>query len=117
VYLYDLFPTVCDLTGVDIPKECDGSSLVPVLKGEKKGVRDAIFAVYIDSQRMVRDSRWKMMWYPKLEKFQLFDLQTDPDELVNLAEKPEQAERLAAMKKRMAEQQKLFGDNKAPAVK
>jgi len=117
VYLHDLFPTCCDLASVPIPKECDGASLVPIMKGETKSVRDSLLAVYTGTQRMVRDERWKMMWYPKLEKFQLFDLQNDPNELANLAEVPEQAVKLAAMKKLMGEQQKAFGDDKAPIVK
>ena len=110
VYLHDLFPTACELSGVKVPAECDGVSLVPVLTGKKEKVRDALFAVYTGTQRMVRDERWKLLWYPKIEKFQLFDLKTDPDELTNLADAKEHGETLAAMKKLMAEQQVAFGD-------
>jgi arylsulfatase A-like enzyme len=114
VYLYDLFPTLCDLSGTTTPKECEGVSLVPVMKGEKKAVRDTLFAVYMDSQRMVRNDRWKLLWYPKIGMFQLFDLHNDPNELRNLADAPEQAERLTTMKKLMAGEQTAFGDTKAP---
>ena len=69
-----------------MPAECDGISLVPVLTGKKEKVRDTLFAVYTGTQRMVRDERWKLLWFPKLGKFQLFDLKTDPDELTNLAD-------------------------------
>jgi arylsulfatase A-like enzyme len=117
VYLYDLFPTVCDLAGVPVPKECDGASLKPVLKGDKAKVRDALFAVYAGTQRMVRDDRWKLLWYPKINKFQLFDLKTDPDELTNLAESKDYTDQLAAMKKLMREQQEVLGDDKAERVK
>ena len=118
IYLYDLFPTVCELSGVAIPKECDGESLVPVIKGEKKkATRDALFCVYTDTQRMVRNDRWKLLWYPKIDKFQLFDLNNDPDELKNLADDKSHADTLALMKKLMGEQQTAFGDNKAPVLK
>ncbi len=117
VYLHDLFPTACELAGVPVPKECDGASLKPVLTRKKAAVRDALFAVYTGTQRMVRDDRWKLLWYPKLGKFQLFDLKTDPDELTNLAEAKDHADRLAAMKKLLREQQDLFGDDKAERVK
>jgi arylsulfatase A-like enzyme len=110
VYLYDLFPTACELSGLAIPTTCDGASLVPVLKGERASVRGALFLVFIDSVRMVRDERWKLLWYPKLGKFQLFDLRADPDELTNLTDKAEHAETLATLKKRMAEEQEHFGD-------
>lgn len=117
VYLHDLFPTACDLAGVPVPAACDGASLKPVLAGEKATVRDALFAVYTGTQRMVRDARWKLLWYPKLGKFELFDLKDDPDELTNLAEAKDHADRLAAMKKLMREQQNLFGDNTAEPVR
>lgn len=110
VYLFDLFPTACDLAGVPVPRSCDGASLVPVMKGEKKAVREALFALYTDTQRMARDERWKLLWYPKLGKFQLFDLANDPDEVTNLADDAKHAETLARMKKLMADQQEHFGD-------
>jgi arylsulfatase A-like enzyme len=117
VYLHDLYPTACDLCGVTVPKTCDGMSLAPVLTGKKEKVRDTLFAVYTGTQRMVRDDRWKLLWYPKIDKFQLFDLKSDPDELTNLAEKPDHADRMTAMKKLMRDQQDLFGDDKAERVK
>jgi arylsulfatase A-like enzyme len=110
VYLHDLFPTACELGGVKVPAECDGTSLVPVLSGTKVKVRDTLFAVYTGTQRMVRDDRWKLLWFPKLGQFQLFDLKTDPDELTNLAGRKEHAEKLSAMSKLMAAQQEQFGD-------
>jgi arylsulfatase A-like enzyme len=117
VYLYDLFPTCCDLTGLPIPKECEGASLVPVMKGEKVRLRELLFAPYKDCQRMVRDERWKLLWYPKINRFQLFDLSKDPWEIDDLSDKPEHAAKLAEMKKHLAAQQKLFGDEHAPIVK
>jgi arylsulfatase A-like enzyme len=110
VYLHDLFPTACELSGVKVPAECDGISLVPVLNGKKDRVRESLFAVYTGTQRMVRDDRWKLLWFPKLGKFQLFDLKTDPDELTNLVDAKEHSEKLAVMKKLLSAQQEYFGD-------
>ncbi|WP_406697618.1 sulfatase-like hydrolase/transferase [Singulisphaera sp. Ch08] len=100
VYLYDLFPTLCELTGVPVPTGLDGRSLAPVIKGEKSGVRDTLFLAYRDVQRAARDDRWKLIWYPKVDQVQLFDLSTDPDELTNLAGNPAHAkerERLSSL--------------------
>lgn len=113
VYLFDLFPTVCEACGVETPKACEGVSLVPTMKGDKKAVREVLFAAYRDVQRMVRIERWKLIWYPKLDRFQLFDVAGDPWELNDLSAKPEHAMRLAAMKKLLVEQQEKWGD-KAP---
>src|SRR5690606_12602606 len=34
VYLFDLFPTICDLAGVEVPKVIEGESLLPLIHGE-----------------------------------------------------------------------------------
>jgi len=115
VYLYDLYPTCCEATGVETPKECDGSSLMPVISGRKKAVREALFCVYTGTQRMVRDDRFKLLWYPMIEKMELFDLKADSDELANLAADAAHADTLARMKKLMAAEQARFGD-KLPAM-
>jgi len=114
VYLFDLFPTLCDLAGIAPPKEAEGASLVPILKGEKPRVRTHLFAAYRDCQRMVRDERWKLLWYPKIDRYQLFDLSKDPWEIDDLSGKAEFADRLAELKKQLAREQKAYGDDKAP---
>lgn len=110
VYLFDLFPTFCDLCDLPIPAECDGASLRPVLHGQATEVRESLFAVYCDSQRMVRDARWKLLWYPPLGRYQLFDLQHDPDELHNLVDDESAKAQLAALQELMAAEQARWGD-------
>ena len=39
----DFFPTVLDAVGLPVPSELDGSSFVPLLKGEKQAGRDKVF--------------------------------------------------------------------------
>ncbi|HEV8130560.1 MAG TPA: sulfatase-like hydrolase/transferase [Acidobacteriota bacterium] len=115
VYLFDLFPTLCDFAGINAPNECEGASLVPIIKGQKKQVRQYLFAAYRDYQRMVRDQRWKLIWYPQIKRFQLFDLARDPWELNNLANQPDQSAKLAELKKALAAEQKRYGDKIPPA--
>jgi len=117
VYLHDLFPTLCDLAGSATPKEAEGLSLLPILKGDKPRVRAHLFAAYRDCQRMVRDERWKLIWYPKIDRYQLFDLSQDPWEIDDRSGKADDAEKLTALKKQLAQQQKLWGDSQAPAAK
>jgi arylsulfatase A-like enzyme len=98
VYLFDLYPTLCELAGVVRPEGLEGASLVPVLKGEKEGVRERLFAAYRNVQRMVRDRRWKLIRYPKIGRTQLFDLERDPDELHDLsASHPAEVARLETL--------------------
>lgn len=110
VYLYDLFPTCCDLCGLPAPPGIDGLSLRPVIDGNQPRVREWLFGAYKDGQRMVRNGRWKLIWYPQIGRDQLFDLTHDPWEIDDLSAKPEHAEKLAKLKARLAEQQARFKD-------
>ena len=102
-YLRDLFPTTCELAGIAIPKTVQSQSLVAVLRGEKKTVHRLGYGYFRDVQRMVRDEQWKLVFYPKLKKYQLFDLVKDPHELRNLVDVPVQDLRLARMKRELAQ--------------
>lgn len=114
VYLFDLFPTLCQFAGAEVPKGVEGKSLSPVMGGKEAKTRDTLFAAYKDVQRMVRDERWKLIWYPKVERFQLFDLASDPDELKDVSASADHATKLKEMKALLAGEQKAWGDNINP---
>lgn len=114
VHMHDLFPTLCDLAHIPTPANVDGLTLGPVIRGKQKKVRDHAFAIYKDIQRMVRDEQWKLIWYPKVARFQLFDVVKDPWELRDLSAVPAQQKRLAAMKRTLAAQQDFYQDNVCP---
>ena len=105
-YLRDLFPTTCELAGIAIPPSVQSRSLMPALRGEV--IHSEVFACFTDTQRMIRDERWKLVWYPKLPRTQLFDVTSDPDELHDLS--AEQPGRVAAMKTKLAAWLKANGD-------
>ncbi len=113
VYLMDIFPTICEMTGTAVPDGLDGRSFKPVIEGKTKSVRDSIFMSYRDCQRGIRDERWKLLRYPLINKTQLFDLQADPDELHSLADEAGQKERIKKLMGKLADWQKQLGD-KAP---
>lgn len=107
-YLRDLFPTACELAGIAIPSTVQSRSLLPALRGET--IHSEVFACFTDTQRMIRGDRWKLIWYPKLPRCQLFDLASDPDELHDLAGEAAHARRLAAMKAKLEAWSKANGD-------
>ena len=84
-YLLDIYSTLGELVGVRGPDGSEGKSLVPVMAGKQGGVRGSLFTAYRDLQRSVRDERWKLIVYPKVNKVQLFDLENDPYEIKDLA--------------------------------
>jgi len=112
-YLRDLFPTFCELAAIPAP-QLDGRSLVPVLRGEKTEVYPFIVGYFQDSQRMIRDGNWKLAWYPKIGRWQLFDVGSDPHELRDLIDDAAQQQRVAALKASLIAWLKSQGD---PLVK
>lgn len=99
VYLHDIFPTVADYGSGRLKEDHDGRSFRPQVEG-KDGRRHLSLA-YQDSQRSIRDQRWKLMVFPQINRHQLFDLKNDPDEMHDVAKQnPEQVRRLMeALKK------------------
>lgn len=108
VHHVDLYPTLCELAGVERPATtADGFSLVPLMRGEQEKVREDVFCEFYSpeypegpmrwTQRALRTERWKLTWYPLIGRYQLFDLQHDPHELVDLlvAWRVRQRQRLA----------------------
>ncbi|TPW31878.1 sulfatase-like hydrolase/transferase [Pararhizobium mangrovi] len=108
VGLQDIMPTLLDLAGLPVPETCDGLSAI----GTEK--RDIFYGECLSSERasrMVHDGRYKLIWYPAGNRFQLFDLQEDPREEINLSGSPEASERLAALKRALLD--RLYGSDEA----
>lgn len=60
----DLFPTMCQVAGIEPPARVQGRSLVPLVTGAAQSVREEVFAevnyhAAYEPQRAVRTRRWK----------------------------------------------------------
>jgi len=111
-YLRDLFPTFCDLAGLATPP-MDGRSLAPVLRGEKAEVHPFIVGYFQDSQRMIREGDWKLAWYPKIDRWQLFNVGSDPHELRDLIADLAQRDRVADLRAKLLAWLREQGDTLA----
>jgi arylsulfatase A-like enzyme len=109
-YLRDLFPTACELAGIDIPKTVQGKSLKPVLTGEVKSLYPHVFCYFRRHQRMVRTDRYKLIHYPHINRDQLFDLKADPHEKNDLSADEKHAATFARLKKILREWQREMND-------
>jgi arylsulfatase A-like enzyme len=110
-YLLDLFPTLLGLAKQNAPiGEIDGRDLAPVWKWTAPRVRETLFLSYGDSMRSVRDERYKLIRYPRVDVDQLFDLASDPDEMKNLAGAADQRTRVAGMMALIEQWQTRLGD-------
>jgi arylsulfatase A-like enzyme len=85
VNLNDIFPTLCELAGIAIPPTVEARSLVPLLRGQTDRIHDFVAGCFTDTQRMIRDTRWKLICYPQIQREQLFDLDSDPHEQIDLS--------------------------------
>ena len=112
-YLFDLFPTICELVRITPPAGLAGESLVPLLRGERQSIRETIFLPFQKIQRAIRDERWKLIAYPQIGYLQLFDLRNDPHEMVDLFDHPDSGPHIARLSKQMREWQARVGDTLA----
>ena len=118
-YLYDMFPTLCELTDIPIPLTNEGNSLVSLIKGIKQEHRASIFAAYQAQiqpdgkyQRMVRKDGFKLVEYfvDGQQQTQLFNLIDDPHEINNLAGNADYSEQLATLQQEMVAWQDSVDD-------
>jgi len=112
-YLIDIYPTLCELAGLQTPDTVEGRSLVPVLRDAEVKVRDTLFSAYRDFQRAVRDERFKLIEYhvAGTRTHQLFDLQNDPWELQNLAADGRYEQQLHSLRNLLVQWKKKLDDN------
>lgn len=93
-YLYDIFPTLCDMTGIPEPSSVEGESLLPVINGKEEQGREALLLAYMNLQRAVKKDGFKLILYNvDGQRYpQLFNLKNDPSEMNNLYDNPEYAD-------------------------
>ena len=92
----DIMPTLLDLAEIDIPKTVEGLSMVDSKK------RESLYGECGEGHvatRMLRDERYKLIYYPTGNHLQLFDLQKDPNEMVDLSRYDEHKPKLEHLTK------------------
>jgi arylsulfatase A-like enzyme len=108
VELTDIMPTLLELIKVqDNVQGMQGKSMVPLLEGNAESWRNYSFSMlthpYLGDQLMIVEGKYKFIHYDKdgQTRWEVFDMEEDPDEALNLAEMTEIQEMLPAIKSRM----------------
>jgi choline-sulfatase len=122
VEFIDIVPSLLEACGRPVPATVQGRSLAGLLGGEKAAHREHVVAEYSENEEaMIRTERWKLIYGTGKRQredgyatgkplpgrtVQLFDEVNDPDELTNLARKPEHARLVEELTAKLAEHMK-----------
>lgn len=92
----DFAPTLLDAAGVVPPEPMHGESFLPLLLGKPTQWRDELYYHFYENPGFhgvarhygIHTGRYKLIHYYQNDEWELFDLETDPQELTNLYGKP-----------------------------
>lgn len=84
VSLLDVYPTLADLAGLEIPGHLDGLSLVPLIKNPETKTGRAIVTTQGFQNHAVRSDKWRYIRYADGSE-ELYDQMEDPKNFTNLA--------------------------------
>ncbi|MEM7137617.1 MAG: sulfatase [Myxococcota bacterium] len=79
----DIGPTVLEATGVPVPKEFEGRSLLGFMQGNWPMGPYVAFSDFLDHRRVIRGGDWKLIIRGNLSQV-MFDLASDPGETQEL---------------------------------
>lgn len=104
VYLLDIFPTLCDLVGAEIPKSVTGKSFAKMFESKDEVTRETLYFVYNQIIRSVKDSQYKLIQYRgDADRIQLFDVCNDLMEVNDLSDDPKYKDKIEELKQLMVQ--------------
>ncbi len=120
----DYAETFLEIAGAKIPSDMQGSSLVPLLKGESPKWRDSIYyhfyeypSVHMTSRHYgIRTERYKLMHFYQYDEWEFYDLESDPDELTNLYGREKHAAKIKEVKAQLDGLRSHYQDDSDVAV-
>lgn len=107
----DFAPTFLEYAGLTAPKEVQGQSFASILGGKtpKDWRKEMYYRYYhypadhkVQPHYGVRTERYKLIYFNKIDAWELFDLKTDPHELKNVYADPAQAGTVKQLKADLA---------------
>ena len=116
VSLADLYPTILDMAGCDVPDHVHGRSLLPIIEDRSASWRDHLVVEFsgvnnlsATLRTLVTTDRLKF-GYSAGHDDQLYDLKRDPYELVNVATDPAYQERLNVARRTLSDWMEVHRD-------
>ncbi len=117
----DIAPTLLQIAQVDVPLDMQGKSFLPLLRGDKKKIRDVLYYHYYEKGEHavsphfgISDGRYKLIrLYHKVEGWEFYDLKADPQEMINRYEDPKFKKQIEKMKAKLVLEIKKVDDKEA----
>lgn len=115
----DFAPMMMDAAGLKAPADMQGRSFLPLLKGEKpKDWRNSMYYRYyhypmhhqVQPHYGLRTQRYKLIFFNKINQWELFDLEKDPYEIKNVYADPAHADTVKKLKDEMYRLKKELKD-------
>lgn len=115
----DFAPTLLAAAGVEVPAEMQGKSFLPLLKGETpKDWRTSMYYRYyhypmhhkVQPHYGVRTMTHKLIYFNKIDQWELYDLVKDPKEMKNIYADPASAELVKKLKEELQRLKKECND-------
>ena len=101
VEFVDIFPTICDIMGLEHLDQFEGKSLYPLLNDPKAKSKGYAVARWQQGYTLVTDDKYFYTeWWDKTDNVTerlLFDHNTDPDENYNVVDHPQYAKKVAEL--------------------
>ena len=104
IELVDLYPTLCDACQLPIPSQLEGISMIPVIEQPTRSWKTAAFSQKgsgVGNTIRTEQYRYTEWGENGSRGVELYDYDNDPDETVNIANLPENAELVARLSERL----------------
>jgi len=118
VEFIDIYPTLCELSGLPIPDDLEGESVVPLMNDPGEQFKEAAYSQFLRKGiwlapdgieymgNSVRTAKYRYTeWYNwgtgTLAARELYNQQSDPDENINIAENPENQQVINQLEKKL----------------
>jgi arylsulfatase A-like enzyme len=116
--------TLLEMAGLPSPRDMQGKSMVPVLKGDIKGdLHEALYYHFYENGEHnvakhlgIRTDRHKLVFFYELGEWELYDLETDPSEMRNLYGLPQYRQLADELGSRLLKLTEGYDDREAVAL-
>lgn len=113
VEFIDIYPTLCDMAGLEKPEHLNGKSFVELLKDPDASIHEAAYSRYHGGETIVNQRYAYTEWKEngEIKANMLYDHKYDPDENINVVDDPDHKDVVREMKHLLNRKREVIVDN------